>query len=153
VSGQAGGTSGGAGRAAAPYARGSARLRYRLAMTNNQISHPLSIGTRIWRGAIASLGLVVSAATLIAAGAIGTDPNYAVQADDLREMVTVLFTLTLFTVVVANWLQLGAIVMFTVVSVVLIGPFDIDPTTVSLINLALTAIVTFAGAGTRTIFK
>ncbi|TFC95903.1 hypothetical protein E3T28_12960 [Cryobacterium sinapicolor] len=77
----------------------------------------------------------------------------AEAADRLRSIVGVLFSLGLFTIVVANWWQLGAMAVFTLGSLLVISFTDIDPTSTLIINFGLSAITAFVGSGVRTIFK
>ena len=114
--------------------------------------HPLSKSSRILRGILAGTAILVCISVLVIAQLV--DSSSPATAENLRGLVSVLFSLALFTIVNANWLQLVAILVFTSVSVFVVsGPLRIDPTTVAVVNLALSAIVTFVGSGVRTIFK
>jgi hypothetical protein len=116
-------------------------------------SHPLSLSTRWFRGVLAGAAIVVSALSLSVVWGLELDNEMPTQAENLRSLVTVLVGLAIFTVIVSNWKQLGAMGLSTVVSVLLITSSNWDPTLITVINLVLSAIVTFYGANVRTIFK
>jgi ABC-type proline/glycine betaine transport system permease subunit len=84
---------------------------------------------------------------------LNLDESTPIQAENLRALVTVLVGLAIFTVIVTNWKQLAAMSAFAVVSVLIIGYTNWDPTLVTITNLALSALISFYGTNVRTIFK
>ena len=116
-------------------------------------AHPLSDTSRVLRGSVAVAALLVVAYVAWLVPWLNLDVTAPNAASNLLELVTVLFSLALFAVVVTNWPQLFAMAATTGISVYIIGFTEWAPTVVMVINLGLSTVVAFVGTGTRTIFK